>query len=96
MATAEDLDAAVTAADAAQPGWAATAYDERAGVLRAAASALQARGDEFADLIVRETGSILGKAQYEVGGAANELYEAAALTTPRRRRDPAVAQPEPA
>ena len=66
---------------AAQPGWAATTYDERAAILRAAAAALQARGDEIADLIVRETGSILGKAQYEVGGAANELYEAAALTS---------------
>jgi benzaldehyde dehydrogenase (NAD) len=81
VATVEDLDLAVSAAKQAQPGWAATTYDERAAILRAAASALQARGEEIADLIVRETGSILGKAQYEVGGAANELYEAAALTS---------------
>jgi benzaldehyde dehydrogenase (NAD) len=81
VATVEDLDAAVGAAKQAQPGWAATTYDERAAILRAAASALQARGEEIADLIVRETGSILGKAQYEVGGAANELFEAAALTS---------------
>jgi benzaldehyde dehydrogenase (NAD) len=81
VATVEDLDLAVSAAKQAQPGWAATTYDERAAILRAAASALQARGEEIADLIVRETGSILGKAQYEVGGAANELHEAAALTS---------------
>jgi benzaldehyde dehydrogenase (NAD) len=81
VATVEDLDAAVQAAKQAQPGWAATTYDERAAILRAAAASLQARGEEIADLIVRETGSILGKAQYEVGGAANELYEAAALTS---------------
>ncbi len=81
VATADDLDAAVAAASAAQPGWAATGYDERAAVLRRAAAALEARADEVADLIVRETGSIPGKAQYEVGGAANELYEAAGLTS---------------
>jgi benzaldehyde dehydrogenase (NAD) len=76
-----DVDDAVAAAVAAQEGWAATGYDERAGVLRRAAAALTARGDEITDLVVRETGAILGKAQYEVGGAANELYEAAGLTS---------------
>jgi benzaldehyde dehydrogenase (NAD) len=81
VASIEDLDAAVAAAVEAQPAWAATTYDERAAVLRRAAGALEARADEIADLIVRETGSIAGKAQYEVGGAANELYEAAGLTS---------------
>ena len=81
VASAADLDAAVRAAQAAQPAWAATPYDVRAGVLRAAAAELQARGDEIAGLIVRETGSIRGKADYEVGGAANELFEAAGLTS---------------
>ena len=81
VATVEDLDAAVAAAVEAQPGWAATGYDVRAAVLRRAAAALEARADEAAELIVRETGSIRGKADYEVGGAANELYEAAGLTS---------------
>jgi len=81
LATVEDVDAAVEAAVAAQPEWAATTYDERAAVLRRAAAALQERSDEIADLVVRETGSIPGKAAYEVGGAANELYEAAGLTS---------------
>ena len=35
----------------------------------------------MATLIVRETGGIPGKAQYEVGAAQNELYEAAALAS---------------
>ena len=76
VASVEDLEAAVAAAVEAQPKWAATTFDERAAVLRRAAAALEAGADEVADLIVRETGSIAGKAQYEVGGAANELYEA--------------------
>jgi benzaldehyde dehydrogenase (NAD) len=80
-ATVQDVDDAVEAALAAQRGWAAASYDERAAVLRRAAAELGARADEIADLIVRETGSIAGKAQYEVGGAANELHEAAGLTS---------------
>ncbi|HWM10424.1 MAG TPA: aldehyde dehydrogenase family protein [Solirubrobacteraceae bacterium] len=81
LATVEDVDAAVGAAVAAQREWAGTSYDERAAVLRRAAAALERRADEVTDLIVRETGAIPGKAQYEVGGAANELYEAAGLTS---------------
>ena len=81
VASLDDVDAAVRAAGAAQPGWAAEPYDVRAGVLRAAAAELQRRADEIATLLVRETGCIRGKAEYEVGGAANELFEAAGLTS---------------
>jgi benzaldehyde dehydrogenase (NAD) len=81
VASTADLDAAVRAAKAAQPAWAGEPYDVRAGVLRAAAAELQRRGDEIATLLVRETGCIRGKAAYEVGGAANELFEAAGLTS---------------
>ena len=81
MATRPDLDAAIAGAKAAQPAWAATGYDERAALLRRVARQLEDRADEIADLIVRETGSIRGKAQYEVGASGNELYEAAALTS---------------
>ena len=42
---------------------------------------LEDRGAEIAALIVRETGGIPGKAEYEVGAAQNELYEAAALAS---------------
>jgi benzaldehyde dehydrogenase (NAD) len=74
-----DLDRAIAGAKAAQPGWAAEGYDVRAGLLRRVARQLEERADEIADMIVRETGSIRGKAQYEVGASTNELYEAAAL-----------------
>ena len=53
LATAEDVNAAVEAAVAAQPGWAAQGYDVRAGVLRNAAALLKERAERYADLIVR-------------------------------------------
>jgi benzaldehyde dehydrogenase (NAD) len=80
-ASEQDVDRAIAAAGAAQPAWAAAGYDVRAGVLRSAAFALQQRAGEFVEQIVRETGSIAGKAEYEVGAAVNELFEAAALTS---------------
>jgi benzaldehyde dehydrogenase (NAD) len=81
VASASDLEGAVASARAAQPEWAAEGYDVRAGLLRRVAGLLEGRADEVAELIVRETGSIRGKADYEVGASVNELYEAAALTS---------------
>jgi benzaldehyde dehydrogenase (NAD) len=74
-----DLPGAVAAARAAQAGWAAQPYSVRAALLRDVAGRLAAHGDRLADLIVRETGSIRGKAEYEVGGAVDELHAAAGL-----------------
>ncbi|GAB3397524.1 benzaldehyde dehydrogenase [Humibacter soli] len=74
-----DLDRAAAAARRAQADWAAQPYNVRADLLRRAAERLTARADEFTDLIVRETGSIAGKAAYEVGGAVDELLTAAGL-----------------
>ena len=81
VAEPSDLDRAVAAAKRAQPGWAETGYDVRAGLLRKVARLVEERTDEIADVIVRETGSIRGKALYEIGASINELYEAAALTS---------------
>jgi benzaldehyde dehydrogenase (NAD) len=81
VASEADVDRAVRAAKAAQPGWAAAPYDERAGLLRRVARLLEERAGEIAALIVRETGGIPGKAGYEVGASQNELYEAAALAS---------------
>jgi benzaldehyde dehydrogenase (NAD) len=81
IASEADVDRAVRSSKAAQPGWAALPYDERAGLLRRVAQLLEERAGEIAALIVRETGGILGKAQYEVGASRNELYEAAALAS---------------
>jgi benzaldehyde dehydrogenase (NAD) len=81
VASPSDLESAVSSARAAQPGWAAEPYDVRAGLLRDVAQQVAERGDEIAELIVRETGCIRGKADYEVGAGTNELWEAAALTS---------------
>ncbi|MEU6865938.1 aldehyde dehydrogenase family protein [Streptomyces sp. NPDC046876] len=58
--TAEDVDAAVRAARAAFPGWAATPPAERAALIGAIRDVLVARKSEFAELITAELGSPLG------------------------------------
>lgn len=81
VASREDLERAVRAAREAQSGWASRSFEERALLLRQVARALEARADDYADTIVRETGAIRGKAQYEIHAAQNELYEAAGLAS---------------
>jgi benzaldehyde dehydrogenase (NAD) len=78
-ASPADLDRAVRGAAVAGRSWAAADFGTRADLLRAVAERLRARSAEFCDLIVRETGSIRGKAEYEVAGAVDELFQAAAL-----------------
>ncbi|GAA5010555.1 aldehyde dehydrogenase family protein [Streptomyces siamensis] len=61
--TAEDVDAAVRAARAAFPGWAATPPAERAARLAALRDALVARKDEIAETVTAELGSPLAFSQ---------------------------------
>jgi betaine-aldehyde dehydrogenase len=56
VAGATDIDAAVAAARAAQPGWGALTGAARAKVLNRAAELLRARNDELAELETRDTG----------------------------------------
>ncbi len=58
--TAEDVDAAVRAARAAFPAWAATAPAERAALIGALRDVLVARKGEIAETITAELGSPLG------------------------------------
>ncbi|MGY4392848.1 aldehyde dehydrogenase family protein [Streptomyces sp. TE12347] len=58
--TEEDVDAAVRAARAALPGWAATAPAERAALIGALRDALLARTGELTETITAELGSPLG------------------------------------
>jgi benzaldehyde dehydrogenase (NAD) len=81
LATAEDTDHAVAAAQQAQRGWAERTYAERAALLRGVAAALADRAKDFRELIMRETGCIGGKADYEIGAAISELTEAAGLAS---------------
>ncbi|MGW1023283.1 aldehyde dehydrogenase family protein [Streptomyces sp. NPDC002577] len=57
--TAEDVDAAVRAARAALPAWAATPPAERAARIAALRAALVARKDEIAETVTAELGSPL-------------------------------------
>ncbi|NMO55300.1 aldehyde dehydrogenase family protein [Actinoplanes sp. TBRC 11911] len=54
-AATTDVDAAITAASAAFPGWAATAPSKRRDLLERAADLLQQRTDEFAEIMRNET-----------------------------------------
>jgi succinate-semialdehyde dehydrogenase/glutarate-semialdehyde dehydrogenase len=68
--TVEDGLAAVAAAHAAMPGWAATAPRARGEVLRRTYELMTERQEEFARLIVLENGKALPDARGEVAYAA--------------------------
>jgi succinate-semialdehyde dehydrogenase / glutarate-semialdehyde dehydrogenase len=61
-----DVDAALDRAAAAQTGWAALPYAERAAVLRRAAEGLRSDVDELALLVTREMGKPIAEARAEV------------------------------
>ncbi len=79
-ATLEDAGAAVAAAQAAYPAWAALPPGERRRRLLAAADGLAARSGEFVAL-AGETGAMANWYGFNVHLAANMLREAAAMTT---------------
>lgn len=69
-ATAEDALDAVAAADAAGPGWAATAPRERAEILRRAWALMMERAEPLARLMTLENGKALPDARGELSYAA--------------------------
>lgn len=79
VATEDDVAASVVAARRAQAGWAGASIDDKAWLLRRVADLLEQRSDEIVDLLIRETGSIRGKAMYEVQASVSYLHDAAAL-----------------
>jgi acyl-CoA reductase-like NAD-dependent aldehyde dehydrogenase/ABC-type branched-subunit amino acid transport system ATPase component len=80
-ADAEDVADSAKAAAAAQVEWANTPADQRAAVLRRAAQLLEAHTEPLRSWIVRETGSIPPKADFELHMVAGILIEAAAIAT---------------
>jgi malonate-semialdehyde dehydrogenase (acetylating)/methylmalonate-semialdehyde dehydrogenase len=62
-----DVDAAVRAARAAQPGWRAVPPQQRARALMALRQLLVAHQDEIAELVTRDMGKTLPDARAEVG-----------------------------
>ncbi|MFM9369915.1 benzaldehyde dehydrogenase [Streptomyces sp. Da 82-17] len=81
LADGDDVTAAAEAAEAAQRAWAAIPHFERAAVLRRAGDLFAAHADELRAWLVRESGSVPGKADFELHVAAQECYEAAALAS---------------
>ncbi len=81
FADAEDVREAAQAAAQAQPEWANTPADQRAAVLRRAAQLLEAHAESLRPWIVRETGSIPPKADFELHMVSGILLEAAAIAT---------------
>lgn len=73
VATAADLDDAVTAAVAAFPAWRRTPAAQRARVLSGAAALLRQRADAIGRITTREQGKPVAEAVQEVHGAADIL-----------------------
>jgi len=74
-----DVAEAVRIGRTAQREWARAPYTERAAVLRRAGAAWEQHAAEIEEWLIREAGSVPGKAAFETGTAAQECYEAAAL-----------------
>ncbi|MGW7256591.1 benzaldehyde dehydrogenase [Streptomyces sp. NPDC054834] len=81
LAAPEDVEAAARAARTAQREWARAPHFVRAQVLRRAGDLFTEHAEELREWIVRESGSIPGKADFELHVAAQECYEAAALAS---------------
>jgi len=77
--TTTDVDRAVQSAAAAQPGWSATPYPQRAAVLRKAGELWSQYADEIKWWNIREVGAIAGIADFSLHVAEQECFEAAAL-----------------
>ncbi|WP_405763060.1 aldehyde dehydrogenase family protein [Streptomyces sp. NBC_00045] len=81
LAAPADVAEVAVRARAAQEDWARATHTARAAVLRRAGDLFAAHADELRDWLVRESGSIPGKADFELHVAAQECYEAAALAS---------------
>jgi benzaldehyde dehydrogenase (NAD) len=79
LATPADVAAAGARAAAAQRGWAALPFEQRAAVLRRAGDLLTANAEEIKGWLARESGSILPFGDFQVHTSAQECYEASAL-----------------
>jgi acyl-CoA reductase-like NAD-dependent aldehyde dehydrogenase len=75
----EDVDRAVQAATAAQPGWAALHVFERGRLLRELANAMQARQDDVLPLEAADTGNTIGSLGGDIVLAAGYINFVAGL-----------------
>lgn len=79
-----ELEAAIDAAEAAQPAWAALPEAERSAALHRAADAIEAAAEPLAELLSREQGKPLNgpNARFEVGACSAWLRAAADTPLP--------------
>jgi betaine-aldehyde dehydrogenase len=80
-ASAQDVEAAVQAAQRSQPAWAALSVWERAAKLRALAQAIRSRGPEILQLEARDTGNTIAKLRADIDIAAGYLEYFAGLAS---------------
>lgn len=77
QASRTDIDSAIAAAYRAKDAWGSTPPAVREGILIKAASILDQRIPEFADVLINEGGATFGKAMFETTFVANMLRSAA-------------------
>src|SRR6478609_8677142 len=80
-ASAADAKAAADAAAAAFPKWSALGPSARRAILNKAADLLEQRAQQFATLVMAETGATAGWGHFNIHLAAGMLREAGAMTT---------------
>jgi acyl-CoA reductase-like NAD-dependent aldehyde dehydrogenase len=78
------LNEAITAAKAAFPAWSAKPIRERGALLVKLADALEARQDEFAQLLTLEQGKPLPEAHWEIGFTIRIIRHHATLDLPSK------------
>lgn len=81
LASEPDVAVAADAAHTARRAWAKSPHTVRAAVLRRAGDLFAAHAAELRDWIVRESGSVPGKAGFELHIAAQECRAAASLAS---------------
>ena len=77
----EDVRQAADRAAEAQQAWVQAPFDQRARVLRRAGQIWEEQADDIREWIIRESGSTVPKAGFELHVAASECYEAAGLAS---------------
>jgi aldehyde dehydrogenase (NAD+) len=77
LADAGEIKAAIEASVAAQRGWWALGAGARERALMEVAALIEGRRPQLVDILVREGGSTVGKAEFEVGVAAEMVRGAA-------------------
>jgi benzaldehyde dehydrogenase (NAD) len=81
VAAENEVSEAVRCAAQAQPAWSSAPGPTRSDVLRRFAALIEVHQNEIKEWIIRETGSVMGKAVFEVEMSIRESIEASTLAT---------------